>query len=107
MGMPTIRTTTDKEIVLKVIKDRVERFVYSMDSLDTDTKKAVDAVLSMETLPKTFFWVMKEHDDEYINARTICLKIENGRVTFRAEGDEDSISTAIETYCLCEFMEEE
>lgn len=50
---------------------------------------------------------MKEHDNEYADAQSIFFKVENGKVTFKAERDENNISTAIETYCLCEFMEEE
>ena len=106
-GTVTIRTVTDKDIVLDVIKRRLEDFVDSMDGFDRETEEIVNTVLHMETLPKYFFWVMKEHDNEYANAQSTFFKVENGKVTFKAERDENNISTAIETYCLCEFMEEE
>ena len=106
-GTVTIRIVTDKDIILNVIKRRLEDFVDNMDGFDRETEEIVNTVLHMETLPKYFFWVMKEHDNEYADAQSIFLKVENGRVTFKAERDENNISTAIETCCLCEFMEEE
>lgn len=84
-GTVTIRTVTDKDIVLDVIKRRLEDFVDNMDGFDREIEEIVNTVLHMETLPKYFFGVMKEHDNEYADAQSIFFKVENGRVTFKAE----------------------
>lgn len=54
-GTVTIRTVTDKDIVLDVIKRRLEDFVDNMDGFDRETEEIVKTVLHMETLPKYFF----------------------------------------------------
>lgn len=104
-GTATIRTVTDKDIVLDVIKRRLEDFVDSMDGFDRETEETIDTILSMESLPRNFFCFIREHDDEDMDGQSIFFKVENGKVTFKAERDEDNISTAIETYSLYEFME--
>lgn len=106
-GTVTIRTVTDKDIVLDVIKRRLEDFVDSMGTFDKEIVQDIDNILSFESLPRNFFCFIREHDDEERDSQSIYLNIENWKVTFQAERDENSISTAIETRCLCEFMEEE
>lgn len=107
MGTVTIRTVTDKDIVLDVIKKRVRDFAESVYTLDEEVVQDIDNILSFESLPRNFFCFIREHDDEERDTQSIFLKIENWKVTFQAERDENSISTAIETHCLCEFMEKE
>ena len=106
-GTVTIRTVTDKDIVLDVIKRRLEDFVERVDILDEEIVQDIDTILSFENLSRNFFCFIREHDDEERDSQSIYLNIENWKVTFQAERDENSISTAIETRCLCEFMEEE
>lgn len=106
-GTVTIRTVTDKDIVLDVIKRRLEDFVESVNTLDKEVVQDINTILSMESLPRNFSCFIREHDDEGMDAQSIFLKVEDWKVTFQVERDENNISTAIETHCLCEFMEEE
>ena len=106
-GTVTIRTVTDKDIVLDVIKKRIKDFAESVNILDKEIVQDIDNILSFESLPRNFFCFIREHDDEGMDAQSIFLKVEDWKVTFQAERDENNISTAIETHCLCEFMEEE
>lgn len=106
-GTVTIRTVTDKDIVLDVIKRRIKDFAESVNTLDKEIVQGIDNILSFENLPRNFFCFIREHDDNERDAQSIYLNIEDWKVTFQAERDENNISTAIETYCLCEFMEEE
>ena len=104
-GTVTIRTVTDKDIVLDVIKKRIKDFAESVGILDKEIVQDIDNILSFESLPRNFFCFIREYDDEERDSQSIYLKIENWKVTFKAERDENGISTAIETHCLCEFME--
>lgn len=63
-GTVTIRTVTDKDIVLDVIKKRIKDFVEGIDTFDRETKETIDTILSMESLPRNFFCFIREHDDE-------------------------------------------
>lgn len=103
MGTVTIRTVTDKDIVLDVIKRRIKDFVEGIDTFDTfdrETKETIDTILSMESLPRNFFCFIREYDDEERDSQSIYLKIENWKVTFKAERDENGISTAIDALSL-------
>lgn len=105
-GTVTIRTVTDKDIVLDVIQRRIKDFAESVNTLDKEIVQGIDNILSFENLPRNFFCFIREHDDDERDAQSIYLNIKDWKVTFQAERDENGISTAIETRCPCEFMEE-
>lgn len=104
----SIKTTTDKEVVFRTIKEHSGRFINEIEYLESAEKYKAEKILHFKQIPTSFCSFAKACDEEENISQSIGLLIDRDHVLFKVERrNEDGISVLIHTYCPQELLEEE